>query len=291
MKQMLFASLLVVAAGASPALAQGDRAATVLAEARKALGGEDKLRAVKTLEAAGEFRRTFGEAQMDGELEILIETPDKLRRNEDINMPGGGLMTRTEVLNGDEVWDDSGQRGGMGHSMIMMRGPGGDADPERLKEMQRRMRRGDLARLSLAWLLTSDAKVTHAGVAEAPDGKADVLEFTAADGPPMRLFIDQKTHMPLMITWQGPEPRMMMRRAGPGAGGADAESSAREAAAADTAPPRQVTFEMRLEGYRAVDGIQLPHTITRGTNGQVNDEWTVKSYKINPAFKPNTFTK
>jgi len=285
MKQILIASLVVAVAGAQPALAQADRAAAVLGEARKALGGEDKLRAVKTIEATGEFRRTFGEAQMDGELQILLETPDKFRRNEDVNMPGGGTMTRTEVLNGTEVWDDSAQRGGMGQAVMMMRGPGGDADPARIKEMQRRMRRTDLERFSLAWLLTSDAKVTHAGVAEAPEGKADVLEFTPAEGSPMRLFLDQKTHLPLMITWQGPEQRMFVRRGAPGADRAVPEADAAQPA------PRQVTFEMRLDDYRTVDGIQLPHTITRGVNGQPSEEWTVKSYKINRAFKPNTFTK
>jgi hypothetical protein len=293
MKHTLFVAVLLAAA--SPAFAQADRAASVLADARAALGGEEKLRAVKSLEAIGEFRRSFGEAQMDGEIEILLETPDKLRRNEDINMPGGGLMTRTEVLNGADVWDDSGQRGGMGHNMVMtMRGPGGDADPERIKEMQRTMRRADLARLSLAWLLTSDAPVAHVGVAEAPDGKADVLEFAPAGLPAMRLFVDQKTHLPLMLTWKGTQPRMMIRRGGPGGsgapGGADApDRAAREAA--DAPPPPQVTFEMRLDDYRKVDGIQLPHTITRSVNGQPNEELTIKSYKINPAFKANTFTK
>ena len=285
----------VVLACAAPAYAQADRAVSVLAQARTALGGEEKLRAVKSLEAAGEFRRSFGEAQMDGELEILIETPDKLRRNEEINMPGGGLMTRTEVLNGTEVWDDSGQRGGMGHNMVMtMRGPGGEADPERIKEMQRTMRRADLARLSLAWLLTSDAPVAHAGVAEAPDGKADVLEFTPAGLPAMRLFVDQKTHMPLMLTWQGIQPRMMIRRGGPGGQGGPGSADAADAAArdtADTTPPPQVTFEMRLDDYRKVDGILLPHTITRAVNGQASEELTIKSYKLNPPFKANTFTR
>lgn len=265
-----------------------DRAATVLAAARQALGGEARLASVKGIQAAGEFRRSMGEMQMDGELEILLETPDKLRRNEDLNMPGGATMDRTEVLNGTEVWDDSGQRGGMGHGMaIVMRGPGGDADPERVKDMQRRMRRADLMRFSLAWLLTSDAIVSHAGVAEAPDGKADVLEFTPAEGPVVRLFVDQQTHLPLMLTWQGPQPRMMVRRMGAGSR-EDAERAAREAA---EAPPVEATFEMRLGRYETVDGIQLPHEITRAINGHTNEEWTIKSYKLNPSFKSNTFTR
>jgi hypothetical protein len=270
--------------------AQGaaDRAGAVLADARKALGGEARLTAVKALQATGDFRRSMGDMQMDGELEILLEAPDKLRRNEDLNMPGGATMARTEVLNGTEVWDDSGQRGGMGHSMaFVMRGPGGDADPERVKDMQRRMRRADLMRFSLAWLLTADAIVSHAGVAEAPDGKADVLEFTPPDGPPIQVFVDQGTHLPLMLTWKGPQPRMLVRRM---AGGSreDAERAAREAA---DAPPVEATFEMRLGNYQAVDGVQLPHEITRAINGQTNEEWTIKAYKVNPSFKANTFIK
>jgi hypothetical protein len=48
---------------------------------------------------------------------------------------------------------------------------------------------------------------------------------------------------------------------------------------------------MRLDDYRKVDGILLPYRITRAVNGQTNEEWTIRSYKLNPTFKPNTFTK
>src|SRR5688500_3220161 len=170
------------------------KAAAVLADARKALGGEEKLRGVKTLQAAGDFRRSMGEMQMEGELELLIEPPDKLRRNESIAMPNGGTMARTEVLNGDDVWDDSSQRGGMGgHMQMIMRGPGGrEMNEEQLKDMRRRMRRMDLSRYMLGWLLATDAAVAHAGVAEAPDGSADVLEVKPAEGAAMRVFIDRQ---------------------------------------------------------------------------------------------------
>jgi len=264
------------------------RAASVLADARKALGGEEKLRAVKTLQATGDIRRSMGEMQMEGELELLIEAPDKLRRNESIGVPGGATMVRTEVLNGTEVWDDSSQRGGMGgHMTMVMRGPGGSLDEAAMKDLRRRIRRADLSRFILAWLITTDAAIAHAGVAEAPDGKADVLEVKPAEGPAMRLFVDQQTHMPLMLTWQGPQPRMMVRRGqGPPP---NPDQAAREAEA--QGPPPEATFEMRLEDYRTVDGLQLPHQITRSMNGQPNEEWTVKTYKVNASFKGNTFTR
>jgi len=48
---------------------------------------------------------------------------------------------------------------------------------------------------------------------------------------------------------------------------------------------------MHLSEYKAVNGIKLPHLITRGTNGETSEEWAIKSYRINPNFKANTFTK
>ena len=277
---------------APAALAQDTaaKAAAVFADARKALGGEEKLRSVKALQAAGGFRRSMGEMQIEGDLEVLVEPPDKLRRNEEMILPMG-TMVRSEVLNGDEVWEDSSQHGGMAHGggMMIRMGPGGaNADPERMKEMLRRMRKTELARFSLAWLLLTDAHVSHAGIAEAPDGKADVLEIKPAEGPAMRLFVDQQTHLPLMLAWKGPQPRVMVRRGGPGSA-PNPEQLAREAEA--EGPPPEANFEMRFADYRKVDGIQFPHEIVRAVNGTVNEEWTVKSYKVNPSFKANTFSK
>jgi hypothetical protein len=175
-----------------------------------------------------------------------------------------------------------------GHMTMVLRGPGGrEMSEEQLKEMRREARRAELSRYMLAWLLATDAPVGHAGVAEAPDGKADVLEVKAAEGPALRLFIDQQTHMPLMLTWKGRQPRMLVRRAQGGPPNRD--DVAREAAA--EGPPPEATFEMRFDDYRKVDGIQLPHQISRAVNGAVNEEWTVKTYKVNAAFKDNTFTR
>src|SRR6185295_8307964 len=84
-----------------------NRAAALLADARKALGGEEKLHAVKTVQAKGEFRRTLGGNDMSGDLEIMLERPDKLRRNESFSFGGGPPIDRTEVLNGTEVWQEN----------------------------------------------------------------------------------------------------------------------------------------------------------------------------------------
>ena len=70
-----------VSAPAQDARAKG---APLLADARKAIGGDDKLRAVKTLQANGSFRRTAGNNTLDGDVEVQIEMPDKYRRNDPI---------------------------------------------------------------------------------------------------------------------------------------------------------------------------------------------------------------
>jgi hypothetical protein len=266
------------------------KAATVLADARKALGGEEKLRSVRTLHAAGDVRRSIGDMQMDGELELMIEPPGRMRREETMATPGGGSMVRTEVLNGTDTWDDNSQRGGMGgHMNLVFRGPGGrEMSEEELKAMRLRMRRADLSRYLLAWLLVADAPVSHAGTAEAPDGSADVLEVKPAEGPAMRLFVDRTTRLPLMLTWKGPQPRMIMRRAA-GPPPPNPDQTRREDDPAG--PPAEATFEMRFDDYRAVDGIQLPHHISRGVAGSVNEEWTIKRFKVNEAFKNSTFTR
>ena len=48
---------------------------------------------------------------------------------------------------------------------------------------------------------------------------------------------------------------------------------------------------MYLQDYKTVNGIKLPHLVVRGAGDQITEEWEIKSYKINPALKADTFTK
>jgi hypothetical protein len=173
------------------------------------------------------------------------------------------------------------------------RGRGGSGvDPD----TQRRARQAEVGRLWLMWLLRTEVPITWIGIAESPDGKADVLEARFA-GESTRLFLDSGSHMPLMMTWQsvpgpvdGPGGR---RGAGglrgrgqgqPGAGGPDA-------GAAQGGPPQPMTFEMTFADHRVVNGIRLPHVVTRGINGQTIERWTIRNYRVNPSFNADTFAR
>jgi hypothetical protein len=125
------------------------------------------------------------------------------------------------------------------------------------------------------WLMAADVPAPWVGTAESPDGKADVLELRFADGQPTRLFLESASHMPLMIQWQG-LPARTAGRAGRRGGGP---------------PPQPVTLEMTFSDHRAVNGIRLPHVITRGANGETTERWNIRSYRINPSFNAETFAR
>lgn len=339
--------LAVLATGAIGSAQTADTAkgASLLAEARKALGGEDKLAAVKRLQVKGDMRRGQGNTTLEGDSEVFLELPDKFRRNESLSLgPGLGGVDRVEVLNGNEIWDENsgggrfgrgggfgggggdfggGGRGGDfggfrgggfggGQAGGADQGRGQGIDPERVRELQLRNRRVEVARLLLAFLLTTDSPVAWIGTAQSPDGTADVLEVKSADGTATRLFLESTTHMPLMMTWSGGGQRGGRGGQGGGRGrGGDAaapqggpapaapQAAPQSGAAVDTVQGRRgrgfggapATVEMHLSDYKAVNGIKLPHLITRGTNGETAEEWVIKSYRINPTFKGNTFTK
>lgn len=303
---LLLCAAALSAASAAVVAQDASKGAALLVEARRALGGEEKLSAIRALDVRGDFKRAAGQMSLEGELQIRLEAPDKLRRDEDLSLPGGGpAVVRTEVLNGSTVWDDisggggafvarfgRGDRGGGGGGAADggVRGGRAAIDPAQLEEAQRRARQVELSRFMLAWLLTVDGDASWIATAESPDGKADVIEITAANRPATRLFLDQTTHMPLMITWQGAAPQLIAVARGRGGRGGQRGDGPPQDAQLPRAQ-QQATLQMTLGNYKTVNGVKLPHLITRGVNDMTIEEWTIDSYRVNPSFKSDVFTK
>ena len=289
-----------------------DRVAGIVTAARKALGGEDKVAGLKGLTAEGPFRRSMGGRDMEGTLTVTIARPDKMKRVEEMQMggmTGGPMIERTSVLAGTTAWDDTQNRGGMGGGMRIMMAdgprPGGGAGPtpEQLNEARVRRMRVQLQRLSAALLADAGTAWVDAGVAESPEGKADILETKEETGRTLRLFIGQESHLPLMVQYQDPKP-MVMIAGGPGGAGAERgpggpggpppmtpEEREKRIAEMQRTPPQLGTFAMHLSDYKKVDGIMLPHKIETSVDGDPNEEWTVEKYKVNPQIKADTWEK
>ena len=73
----------------------------------------------------------------------------------------------------------------------------------------------DFARLMLGSFAASfpsyPLTFKYAGIGEAPEGKADVLEVTGPANFSARLVVQQDTHLPVMLMWQQPAPVSQLR--------------------------------------------------------------------------------
>lgn len=300
-------------------LAGQDRVADIIKDARKAMGGEDKIAGLKTLTAEGPFRRSMGGRDMEGTLIVTLGRPDKMHRLEEMQMGGmvgGPVIERTMALSGANSWEDSQNRGGMGGGMRIMiaqgPGPGGGQMTEaQINEARTRRMRVQMYRLTAALLADAGTDWVDAGIAESPDGKADILETKEETGRTLRLFIDQATRLPLMVQYQDPKPMVMMGGprgpGGPGAPGAGGPPQAGGPGAPRPPmtpeelekrmeevrrnPPPLGTYAMHLSDFKKVDGVLLPHRIETSLDGEPNEEWTIEKYKVNPQVKEGLFEK
>lgn len=213
---------------------------TILASTREALGGEQKLGAVRTIVATGRTQQVRGNNLVPIEFEINIELPDKYVRKDEIPAQESGPSTA----------------GFNGETLIQTKAPA-------VKQ--------DFARLMIGLFGTSFAgyplTFSYVGQAEAPQGTADVLDAKGAPNLTMRVFIDRRTHLPIMVTWQAPAP--------PARGG----------------PPPAAPQETRLffADYHDVDGMKWPFRLRRALGPDTVEETTFDRFRVNAKIDQKKF--
>ena len=148
----------------------------------------------------------------------------------------------------------------------------------------------DFARLTLGMFAASFSSYpltwTYVGQAEAPQGLADVIEGKGAGNFTARFFINNKTHLPIMISWNAPgspggmPPGMMLppRAGAPGASGATT-----------AAPAKPNEFRIYYADYRETDGLQWPYRLRRALNADTAEETTFDRFKTNTKIDPKKF--
>jgi hypothetical protein len=311
MRRIVPAMLLVAFGGPLAAQTPEDKAAEVVTEMRQALGG-DKLETLKTLSLEGPFQRDMGQRQVAGTTALTVQLPNRMHRSEDTELPGGASIERIVALNGDTAWDDTKQRGGLGSGMrIMMAGPGGaELNPAAIEEARLRRTRAEMMRHLLAFFGAAGQQPTYVAVAEAPEGKADVLEVKNEAGASVRIFVDQQTHLPLMLQYAEVRPRMMMQGRGPGARGGRGAGRGQAGSGGDAGergqrpdpeeirrrmaqmpPPAPSHVTLYLGDYKEVDGVMIPHRLTQAIEGKPIEEWTVEKVNVNPTLNADFFEK
>jgi hypothetical protein len=305
----------------------GGDATSVLAAAREALGSDKRIAAVKTVVAAGRTRQVQGDNLVPIEFEINIELPDKYVRTDEIPARESGLTTRG--FNGDDLIQlpeaatpparargsaappPTGRQGAAGATPAPARagGPPASSPVTPLKQ--------DFVRLTLGMFAASfsayPVTFSYAGVAEAPEGKADVIDVTGPANFVARLFVNSQTHLPLMVSWQTPVTLVPVlpgqpppANLPPGAVTFDAPGPA---PAATSTPEERAKYQQDLlaarakamatakptenriyyADYRDVDGLKLPFRIRRAVGATTTEETVFDRFRINAKIDPKRF--
>ena len=265
------------AAGVAAGQAQVARpsAKSVLAASREALGGEARLAGVRSFTASGRTQQVSGENLVPIEFEIACELPDRYVRKDEV--PARESEPTSVGFNGT--------------ALIQLPPPptpparaGGPpvppaAQPDRMRASRLVNVRQDFARLMLGMFASSFSSYpltfSYAGAAEAPQGRADVLDAKGPDDFSVRFFVNTETHLPVMVSWQaagrgGPPPR----------GGAPAGA---------VATPKPVENRVYFADYRDVGGLRFPFRLRRAVGADTVEETTFDRYRINPKIDPRKF--
>lgn len=300
--------------------AQDDQAQTLLNQARAALGTAN----LKSLSVSLTERRTLQGPQgqvheQKNGLELSFLLPDKSLKTTTLSAPPGGSATAriTEVLNGDQHWmshsmvlDENAPRLGPASTVAPGTGAGvpfsGTAmiasgaraagGPSKLHAAMKaailQERRAELARYLLAFLLTGPAEFplewSYAGKGEADGFAVDVLEVKGPDDFAAQLSLDEKTHLPRLLSYEGQ-------------GGEIGFAIAAEPAPQGVATPSRVfsgeisssgataRMQMHFADYRSVNGAQFPHRLTITSDGRTEAEWEGFTWQPNANLSPEQF--
>ena len=314
------------------AQAPGRDPAPILAAAREALGGEKRLSGVKNFVATGRTRQVRGDNLVPIEFEIAVELPDKYVRKDEIPAQESGPTSTG--FNGDELIQlpvpappgppPAAAQGRVGAPPPQ---PPSQAQLDAARAMRVAAVKQDFVRLTLGMFAGSFSSYpltfTYVGQAEAPQGKADVLEAKAPPNFSVQLFINSQTHLPIMVSWkqapgragggrgrgEGPPPEGRGRGEAPQAEGRGApprpEGAAPQApptappqgapaapgaaapnAGRAAAPPAPVEYRIYYADYRDVDGLQWPFRLRRATGQDTTEETTFDRFRINTKIDP-----
>jgi hypothetical protein len=264
------------------------------------------------------------------EFEIAVELPDKYVRKDEIPAQESGPTSTG--FNGDELIQLPIPTAPVPPPGAAGRAAGPATPPpqaqlDAMKANRVNAVKQDFVRLTLGMFAGSFSSYpltfSYVGQAEAPQGKADVVEAKAAPNFTVRLFVNSQTHLPIMVSWQAPAGR----GGGPGRGGPGAQGAPPEgrgtppegrggapapaagaptppAGAAPATPPtgapatppaagRQgsapVEYRIYYADYRDVDGLQWPFRLRRASGTDTTEETTFDRFKINSKIDPKKF--
>jgi len=266
--------VLVVTMLASPAMVSGQAvdANKVLTEMQAALGGTEKLAAIKTLTVEGMLRRVTPRGTLELTMELALELPDKYVTRTQLTAQGNMSVYRNAGFNGDDLINRAEappNLAGAGRDRARSdRAAMAQTNEQSAATAQRQLMnaKSDFARLALGLFGASyegfPVQLSYAGLAESPDGNAHVIGAQGADGFEARLFVSAETNLPLMVTWSQALPRD---------------------------PNTMQEHRIYYSNFKTVNDVSFPHTWRRSVDGNVTAETTLEQIEINPEIDSKKF--
>jgi hypothetical protein len=175
----------------------------------------------------------------------------------------------------------------------------------------------DFVRLTLGMFAASfpsyPLTFKYAGLGEAPEGQADVLDVAGPASFSARLVVHRATHLPVMLMWQVPATSVVFRVPGqpppatvpPGAVLADAPAPPAEGASQEDrtqyaatiatlrrqtlAQAKPIDYRIYYGDFREVNGLKWPFRVKRAIAGETIEETTFDRIRINARIDPKTF--
>ncbi|HEX3877997.1 MAG TPA: hypothetical protein VHW24_13485 [Bryobacteraceae bacterium] len=261
--------LLILSAAIWPVAAQPS-ANDILAVSRAALGGK-KLESIQSITLWGPDRR----GAITTEMSLSAERVGRFLKENTI-LSSGGETQRAAVSDDGAIMVGGGMPGddgGPAFTSVTSEGIDGNrywaklssgevaGGAETIAATRQQLFERSFALYMLALTLNTQQNfpMTYAygGQVESPGGMADGIEGRGPNGFIVHLFIDSKTHLPVMLNYLS---------------GAQ-------------------NVQMWLKDYKAEEGVLFPHTLTWIANGKLTEEFQAQKFKINPKFTPAKFQR
>lgn len=302
-----------------------ERALTIIAQTRQAIGGDAAIKNIRSMTITGNAAQTLtidGAARTEqGNLEINFQMPNQFSKMLKIGNGANGetIHSETKVFlmnkDGDAAtpMPDGSETGKK--IVIVKDGDGklisGDIEQneDRGKKIIRRdvtvdanrFRQNELFRTTFALLLSApegtDASYTFAGESVVDGSNCDVV-LAESGGSSFKLYIDQSSHLPVMMAYQSALPIILKfnKDLKPGEDGKvknvviskDGSQSelnnqqVRVFTRKLDAPEATAEYQVKFSDYRTAGGVQLPYKWTQTANGQPDQTVDVSNYEINP---------
>jgi hypothetical protein len=229
---------------------------------RTALGGGSALDAVHSFTAEGRCLRVIGPLTMASRITLTLVRPDRYLRADALLVVKGAQTVAG--FDGDRVIQRATTADG--HRIDPV-----DLLPSSLKPPAAQGAAGEIRRdarlLLLGWFAGSfdstPVVVESRGVAEAPEGKADAFQLTFADASTVTLFADIATHLPLMVSWSGPDTLAPLR---------PSAQTLPPGSAPPGNPPPPVEHRLYFSDYRRVGSVRWPFAVRRAVKGELIEE-------------------